>query len=398
MPSIVQGVALDSNGNALASPSVTVYTANTTTTVSIYSDKAAATVKANPFTGDAAGRWSFYVATGTYDLKFVAGTTTYTLEDVEVQDLLAHASRHHEGGADEIDPDQLEVTTPLALIVPTASGVETAIGLLESYLADPDGHLPWQLENIEAALKDLYELAESATGAAASATSFPWDPRLHWESSFLDALRSAESNTFLVAEQAFTLPDHDNLPGFVAGEHILEAVLDHGSIAGLADKDHPQYFLIGPPDHWESAFGEQIAQIEGGLADLGELVFEALTKTRYASIQYVIDGGGSAITTGEKGHIEIPFDCTIKAVRALADQSGSIVVDLWAEAYSGFPPANANSITASAPVTISTDTDSEDTTLTGWTTSLTRGQILAFNVDSAATIERVTISLSLTRD
>lgn len=35
--------------------------------------------------------------------------------------------------------------------------------------------------------------------------------------------------------------DHDNLVGFVAGEHIAEGTIDHGSIAGLTDNDHPQY-------------------------------------------------------------------------------------------------------------------------------------------------------------
>ncbi|KKK71461.1 hypothetical protein LCGC14_2913700, partial [marine sediment metagenome] len=110
---------------------------------------------------------------------------------------------HLAGGGDEIDADQLEITTPLSLIVAPASGLQTAIGRVESYLIDPDGHVLWQLENIEAALKDLYELAESATGAAASTTSFPWDPRLHWESSFLDSLRNAESNLLLLAEQMF---------------------------------------------------------------------------------------------------------------------------------------------------------------------------------------------------
>ncbi|GAI77252.1 unnamed protein product, partial [marine sediment metagenome] len=47
------------------------------------------------------------------------------------------------------------------------------------------------------------------------------------------------------------------------------------------------------------------------------------------TITFIIDGGGSAITTGEKGHLRIPFACTINRVTMLADQSGSIVVDIW---------------------------------------------------------------------
>ena len=116
-----------------------------------------------------------------------------------------------------------------------------------------------------------------------------------------------------------------------------------------------------------------------------------------ASIEFVIDGGGSAITTGQKGHLEIPFDCTIQRVTMMADQSGSIVVDIWKDTYANFPPADGDSITASAPPTITTALKSQDSTLTGWTTAITAGDILAFNVDSITTIERVTLTLLVKR-
>ena len=116
-----------------------------------------------------------------------------------------------------------------------------------------------------------------------------------------------------------------------------------------------------------------------------------------ASLTFIIDGGGSAITTGQKGHLEIPFACTIKQVTMLADASGSIVVDIWKDTYANFPPTDADSITASAPPTISSAQKSQDATLTGWTKAISAGDILAFNVDSCATIKRVTISLKVER-
>lgn len=114
-------------------------------------------------------------------------------------------------------------------------------------------------------------------------------------------------------------------------------------------------------------------------------------------ITFIIDGGGSAITTGEKGHVIVPFACTINEAWALADQSGSIVVDVWKDTYANFPPTDADSITAAAPITISTATKAQDSTLTGWTTSVTAGDVLAFNVDSASTVTRVAIYLKVTR-
>ncbi|GAI37997.1 unnamed protein product [marine sediment metagenome] len=80
-----------------------------------------------------------------------------------------------------------------------------------------------------------------------------------------------------------------------------------------------------------------------------------------------------------------------------ADQTGSIVVDIWKDTYANFPPTDADSITASAPPTISTAQKSQDSTLAGWTTSIAAGDILAFNVDSCTTITRVTISLKVAK-
>ena len=115
------------------------------------------------------------------------------------------------------------------------------------------------------------------------------------------------------------------------------------------------------------------------------------------SINFVIDGGGSAITTGVKGDIEIGFDCIITACRVLPDQSGSIVVDIWKDTYANYPPTDADTITSSTPPTVTATTKSEDTTLTSWTTTISAGNILRFNVDSCSTIERVTISLTVER-
>lgn len=116
-----------------------------------------------------------------------------------------------------------------------------------------------------------------------------------------------------------------------------------------------------------------------------------------SAITFVIDGGGSAITTGEKGHLEVPFICTIEQATMLADQSGSIVVDIWKDTYANFPPTNADSITAATPPTITAALKSQDATLTGWTKSLAKGDILAFNVDSCTTITRVTVSLRVAK-
>lgn len=116
-----------------------------------------------------------------------------------------------------------------------------------------------------------------------------------------------------------------------------------------------------------------------------------------STLNFIIDGGGATISTGVKGDIVVDFACTITAVTLLANQSGSIVVDLWKDSYANFPPTGADSITASAKPTISGATKAQDTTLTGWTTSVAAGDIIRVNVDSVTSHQRVTLALTVSR-
>lgn len=115
------------------------------------------------------------------------------------------------------------------------------------------------------------------------------------------------------------------------------------------------------------------------------------------TLVFVISGGGSTITTGVKGDLPIDYPCTITGVQLLADQSGSIVVDLWVDSYANYPPTGADSICGAAKPTIAAATKSKDTTLTGWDPALTAGDTIRFNVDSATSITRVTVALTVTR-
>lgn len=131
----------------------------------------------------------------------------------------------------------------------------------------------------------------------------------------------------------------------------------------------------------------------------GFQLYEALielikVKTKFDTIQFVIDGGGSVFTAGQKGHVEVPFNCEVIGVRMYGNtSSGSTVIDIWKSDYASFPPVVGGSITAAAKPTLSAVQKSEDLTLTGWTTTLNRGDVLAYNVDSNTTKGRVTIVL-----
>lgn len=116
-----------------------------------------------------------------------------------------------------------------------------------------------------------------------------------------------------------------------------------------------------------------------------------------SSINFVINGGGFTLLPGTVGYIPVYFSCTIVEATILADIAGSAIVDIWKDTYGNYPPTSADSITGSSPPTLSGAQKNTDTSLVGWTTTITAGDVLAFNVNSASTIRRLTISLKVLR-
>lgn len=114
-------------------------------------------------------------------------------------------------------------------------------------------------------------------------------------------------------------------------------------------------------------------------------------------ITLVIDGGASVITTGIKGFISVPFAGTITKWRILSTDplslAGNIVIDIWKDIYTAYPPTVADTITAAAKPTLSAVNKNESSTLTGWTVAVAAGDVLGFNVDSVGTVKKVSLTL-----
>ena len=116
-----------------------------------------------------------------------------------------------------------------------------------------------------------------------------------------------------------------------------------------------------------------------------------------SAINVVISGGENVVMAGVALDVIVPFDCEITSATALAKESGTLQVDIWKGTYASYPPTDANSITASAPVKIIGWYKTQDTTLSGWTKTISANDILRFNVDGVTLITQATITLNVTK-
>ncbi len=109
------------------------------------------------------------------------------------------------------------------------------------------------------------------------------------------------------------------------------------------------------------------------------------------TLNFVIDGYGSTITTGKKGVLVTDCDYTVTGWTIIANQSGSIVVDVKRSTYANYP--TTSSIAGSELPTLTSAQKNEDLSLTTWTTSLSARDIIEFEVNSVTSVTRATVAL-----
>ncbi len=114
-------------------------------------------------------------------------------------------------------------------------------------------------------------------------------------------------------------------------------------------------------------------------------------------LSFTFQNNGAVLNVGvqEAAALVVPRQCEIMACQLFGSPSGSIVVDLWKDLYANYPPADGDSIVASAPPTITSAVKSEDTTLTGWTKELAVGDIIVPNIDSVSVMTWAKLVLSV---
>lgn len=133
--------------------------------------------------------------------------------------------------------------------------------------------------------------------------------------------------------------------------------------------------------------------------------FTGLTATTISASTYYgipdtigigFDGQGGVISTGNTTYRVMGYNGRITGWDLVATTTGTCVIDIWKIASGSTLPTVANSITDAAKPTLTTGYISSDTNLTSWTsTSFNAGDIIAYTVDSATTVTKITLSLRI---
>jgi len=115
------------------------------------------------------------------------------------------------------------------------------------------------------------------------------------------------------------------------------------------------------------------------------------------TLNFIIDGGGSVITTGVKGNVVLDADYTFNGWTVVSDLSGAIVVDVRRSTFGSFPTTNVDAgtsiVTGALPTITASGRSAENLSITP--VDLAARDILEFEVNSATTITRVTVALRL---
>lgn len=166
--------------------------------------------------------------------------------------------------------------------------------------------------------------------------------------------------------------------------------------------------ILGLPTTVGGLSGEEwVPIVQGGTTkrtQANKIGLGTITQFFPAGIDYVMSAVGGALPLGVQGSgIQIPFDCRIAEVVMNGNiAAGSAIVDIWKCTQSQFDggathPASTDSITGAAQPTIVAGSKYSDSGLSGWTTTLSQGDWLWYNINSSTGFTSLTLALRVTR-
>lgn len=129
----------------------------------------------------------------------------------------------------------------------------------------------------------------------------------------------------------------------------------------------------------------------GGQQFFGVALVTTADLTR--TINYVVDSGTSPMTLGNKGTLTIDVTGEIQSWVLLADVSGVLRLNIKKCSYDTYP--NFVSISGTEKPQLNNQSKNRDEDLTSWTTILSAGDILQFEVENVIDIKKFMLAMKL---
>ena len=96
--------------------------------------------------------------------------------------------------------------------------------------------------------------------------------------------------------------------------------------------------------------------------------------------------------------VYLPFACRLIDWVVLADQSGSISIDVQKDSFANYPLSTSDSITGGTEPGISSDIKGSGTTSSWSSVAANVGDVIQFSASSVSTVTRCLVSLTVLKD
>lgn len=192
-----------------------------------------------------------------------------------------------------------------------------------------------------------------------------------------------------------------------SGEHFVRDMILHAAIARIAYTDDTTM-------EFHTKFNPETLQVELDIDEESlnylmnctvgpnlEAYFSWLTNQvvnlRRDTLQFTI-GSDSTIAAGLQGiGLQVGFDAVIERVDMFTSTTGSIELGIWKTTPDNYPPDSSGSITGGFNPSIVNSNYTSMEGLDNWVKTLSRGDIIFYNVESAVDVSLVTVVLHICR-
>ena len=116
-----------------------------------------------------------------------------------------------------------------------------------------------------------------------------------------------------------------------------------------------------------------------------------------AGVTFVLDDGGTVLSSGSKLMWPVPMNCTVSQWDLLTPgQASGLQVEIYAVSYGGFPPTSLDSINSGSPMKTASAVKGQDTNPSAFG-ALTKGEAAAIVVTGASGITKGFLGLYLSK-